>query len=157
VTDAREQTSTEKLAQALGWASLGLGAAMVAAPGRLNRLAGIRDERSTRLWQRIVGARELAAFALIVPGGQRRAGLWARAAGDGKDLALLAVAASRKRESGARLAAATVAIATIAALDAYVAARLSGTIGDSGGEAPDDLSKDPAYEPPEPLKGIKGG
>jgi hypothetical protein len=147
----------EKLAKALGWASLGLGAAMVAMPGQLNRLAGIRDERSTRLWQRIVGARELAAFALIVLGGQRRAGLWARAAGDGKDLALLAVAAARKRESGARLAGATAAIAAIAALDAYVAARLSGAGDESGGEPPEDLSRDPAYEPPEPLRGIKGG
>jgi hypothetical protein len=150
-------SSDEKLAKALGWASLGLGAAMLAAPGRLNRLAGIRDEGSTRVWQRIVGARELAAFALIVPGGQRRTGLWARAAGDAKDLALLGVAAGRKRESGARLAIATAGIAAIAALDAYAAKRLSGAGMDSGEEAPDDLSKDPAYEPPEPLKGIKGG
>jgi hypothetical protein len=166
VTDERGHTGgpgveivspEEKLATALGWASLGLGAAMVAAPGRLNRLAGIRDERSTRAWQRIVGVRELAAFAVIVVGGQRRAGLWARAAGDGKDLALLAVAAGRKRESGVRLAGAIVAIATIAALDSYVAARLAAAAVDSGTEASDDLSRDPAYEPPEPLKGIKGG
>jgi hypothetical protein len=147
----------EKLAKALGWASLGLGAGMLAAPGRLNRLAGIRDEGSTRAWQRVVGARELAAFALIVIGEQRRVGLWARVAGDTKDLALLGVAASRKRESGARLAAATAGIVAIAALDAYTAARLSGVGADSEEEAPDDLSEDPAYEPPEPLKGIKGG
>src|SRR4051794_20388189 len=115
----------EKLADAMGWASLGLGLALVAAPGRLNRLVGIRDEASTRAWQRIVGLRELSAFALIVPGGQRRAGLWAGVAGDAKDLALLGVAAGRKRESGARLAATTAGIAAIAALDAYAAARLS--------------------------------
>ena len=139
-------SSEQKLAQALGWASLGLGAAMVAVPGSLNRLAGIRDEGSTRLWQRIVGARELAAFGLIVLGGQRRVGLWARVAGDAKDLALLGVAAGRKRESGARLAAATAGIAAIAALDA-----------DPPAEPAEDLSQDPAYEPPEPLKGIKGG
>jgi hypothetical protein len=150
-------SSEEKLATAMGWASLGLGTAMVAAPGQLNRLAGIRDERSTRAWQRIVGARELAAFALIVLGGQRRAGLRARAAGDGKDLALLAIAAGRRRENGARLAVATAAIGAIAALDTYLAVRLSGASVDDGDEAPEDLSEDPAYEPPEPLKGIKGG
>ena len=150
-------SSEQKLAQALGWASLGLGAAMVAVPGSLNRLAGIRDEGSTRLWQRIVGARELAAFGLIVLGGQRRVGLWARVAGDAKDLALLGVAAGRKRESGARLAAATAGIAAIAALDAYAAARLAGADADPPAEPAEDLSQDPAYEPPEPLKGIKGG
>jgi hypothetical protein len=147
----------ERLSQALGWASLGLGAAMVAAPGRVNRLAGIRDEGSTRTWQRIVGIRELAAFALIVPGEQRQTGLWARAAGDAKDLALLGLAASRKRANGKRLAVATAGVAAIAALDIYAAARLSGAGVGSGEEAPDDLSKDPAYEPPEPLKAIKGG
>jgi hypothetical protein len=147
----------EKLAEAFGWASLGLGAAMATVPGRLNRLAGIRDDSSTRLWHRVIGARELAAFALIVIGEQRRAGLWGRVAGDAMDLALLGVAASRKRESGARLAAATAGIAAIAALDTYAAARLSGRGIDSVEEAPEDLSRDLAYEPPEPLKGIKGG
>jgi hypothetical protein len=29
--------------------------------------------------------------------------------------------------------------------------------GGDPGEAPDDLQNDPAYEPDEPLKGIKGG
>lgn len=146
-----------KLAAAMGWASLGLAVPMLAMPGRLNRLAGIRDDPATRLWQRIVGARELAAFALIVPGGQRRAGLWARVAGDAKDLALLGIAARRKPKSGARLAATTAAIAAIAALDIYAAQRLENATSGTGQEPPDDLSKDPAYEPPEPLKGIKGG
>lgn len=121
------RSSEEKLATGLGWASLGLGT------------------------------------------GQRRTGLWARAAGDAKDLALLGIAAARKRENGARLSAATAGIAAIAALDAYVAARLTGSSGvaaatapqpadgGAGEPPPDDLSKDPAYEPPEPLKGIKGG
>jgi len=153
-----EITSSEaKLAQGLGWASLGLGATMVAVPKSLNRLAGIRDVGSTRLWQRVVGVRELAAFGLIVLGGQRRVGLWARVAGDAVDLALLGAAAGRKRESGARLAAATAGIAAIAALDAYAATRLASADGDPREEPPDDLSQDPAYEPPEALKGIKGG
>jgi hypothetical protein len=68
---------------------------------------------------------------------------------------------------------ASVGIAAITALDAYAAARLARAAGAAltsveeagitsvdvspGGEPPDDLSKDPAYEPPEPLKGIKGG
>jgi hypothetical protein len=147
----------EKLPDALGWGGLGLGAAMLAEPGRMNRLAGIRDDGSTRAWQRIVGLRELVAFALIVPGGQRRSGIWARVAGDGKDLALLTLAAARKRESGARLAAAAAGVAVIAALDAYAAARLPAVEDTPGQEPPEDLSEDPAYEPPEPLKGIKGG
>jgi uncharacterized membrane protein len=117
-------TTDERLARFLSAFSLGLGTAQLTAPGRVNRIAGIRDDATTRLWQRLVGARELVAFAAIEaerPRPQRA--LWMRVAGDAKDLALLALAYRSKRASAPRLMGAIANVAGIAALDAYGALR----------------------------------
>lgn len=82
------------------------------------------------------------------------AGVWFRAAGDGVDLALLGLAARSTRQDVRRLVLAAAMIGTIAGLDVYAAIRLGrGPTPDPA----DDLSNDPAYEPPDPFKGIKGG
>ena len=47
----------------LGWFSLGLGVAQIAAPQAVARLIGLRDDDRSRLWMRVVGVRELAAAA----------------------------------------------------------------------------------------------
>ena len=39
----------KRIAEALGWFSLGLGAAQLLAPGALNRLAGIHDDAAARV------------------------------------------------------------------------------------------------------------
>jgi hypothetical protein len=85
-----------KLARFLGWFSLGLGVPQVLMPGRVARAIGVRDDRDARFWMRLVGLREHAAAAGIL--GRRRPVGWlsARAAGDVMDLALLAVALTRK-------------------------------------------------------------
>jgi hypothetical protein len=154
-TNPRQPGSREPLAIGLAAASLGLGAGLLAAPGPIARLAGIEEDDTTRAWQRAVGARELLACAAIAAAGPRpAAAIWFRAAGDAKDLALLALAARFKRRDGRRLAIATAVIAGIGALDVYAAIRLSRT---PSPEPADDLSEDLAYEPPEPFKAIKGG
>lgn len=165
----------ERLAEVLGCVSLGLGVGLLSAPRLVNRLAGIRDDRTTRLWLRAVGLRELSAFALIKAGKPRAAlPVWTRVGGDEIDLTLLGIAARTKLESGPRLAAATTNVVMITALDAFVALRLAGTEeaatasddhldpsapdpADGAPPAGDDLQDDPAYEPPEPFKGIEGG
>jgi len=53
----------DPLARGLGVFSLTLGLPQIAAPGRVNRLIGVRDDATTRMWMRIVGAREIAAGA----------------------------------------------------------------------------------------------
>jgi uncharacterized membrane protein len=70
-----------------------------------------------------VGVRELAAAAAILPRSRPLPGVWSRVAGDGMDLALLGVAL-RSAANRRRLAAATAAVAGIAALDAVGALRL---------------------------------
>jgi uncharacterized membrane protein len=118
------ESSDDRLGRFLSAFSLGLGTAQLAAPSLVNRLAGIRDDASSRLWQRIVGVREVVAFAAIEAEQPRPVrSLWMRVAGDAMDLALLGLARRRGRAGSARLAAAGAAVAGIAALDAYAAMR----------------------------------
>jgi uncharacterized membrane protein len=125
-----KSTTEEKLAGFLGWFSLGLGTAQLVMPGALNRLAGIEDDAGARTWQRIVGARELAAFALIQADRPRPVlPVWARVGGDVKDLVLLSLAWKRKRQDTARLAMAIANIGAVTALDLYTAQRLSRSRG----------------------------
>src|SRR3954447_26892798 len=109
-----------RLAEAMAWGSLGLGVALVGGPSRIARLAGIEEGPGSRKWLRIVGLRELGAFALIKAAQPRpRAALWARLAGDAQDLALLGVAMRGRRTRAPRLIATTAGTAAIAALDLF--------------------------------------
>jgi uncharacterized membrane protein len=112
----------ERVAEFLGWFSLGLGVPQVLAPGAVNRAIGVRDDRTTRFWQRVVGVRELAAAAGIFTSQPRPVEwLWARVAGDVKDLALLASAWANKREKPGRLALATGSVLAITVVDTATA------------------------------------
>jgi uncharacterized membrane protein len=114
----------QRIATGLGWFSLGLGAAQLLAPGALNRLAGIHDDAAARLAQRIVGVREVGAFAAIMADRPRPAlPLWSRVGGDLMDLALLARAWERKRESTPRVALTIANIVGVTGLDTYAAIR----------------------------------
>jgi uncharacterized membrane protein len=123
MNDDGEGRPGERLAKALGVASVALGAPLVAVPGRVARFVGLEDTATTRAVARGVGVREFAAAAAILPNSRPLPGVWARVAGDGMDLALLGVAL-RSAANRRRLAAATAAVAGIAALDAVGALRL---------------------------------
>lgn len=149
-----------RLKDALGWASLGLAAGLLAAPARVARLIGLPDDSRSRTELQAVGLRELAAYVLIERSGPTDARpLWVRTGGDAIDLTLLLVGMRRWGADRARLAIAAGNIAAVAALDAYAAARLSSASSPAPGAAgpAEDLEHDPAYEPPEPFRGIKGG
>jgi uncharacterized membrane protein len=133
----RAPSPEAELTRFLGWFSLGLGVPQTVAPGRVNRLIGVRDDRTSRAWQRVVGVRELAAAAGIFSRPRPAGWLWARVAGDIKDLALLASAWRNKELSAGRLAAATASVAGITAVDAFTAARIS--------RAPAGATKDPTF------------
>lgn len=111
-------------ARVLGWFSLGLGAAAIAATPRLSRLCGVDDSRTARTVLRVAGVRELGhAAALLIP---RRAGwgTWTRVAGDIMDLAACGRAMSgRKGERRRRLMYTTGALAGITVVDLYTALR----------------------------------
>ena len=113
------------LTRFLGWLSLGLGVPQTLAPGRVNRTIGVPDDGRSRALQRVVGLRELTAAAGIFSRPRPAGWLWARVAGDLKDLALLGSAWRDKDRDAGRLAAATASVAGIAAVDAFTAARVS--------------------------------
>ena len=115
----------EKLARALGWGSLALAAPLIV-PGAVARAIGIADDDTTRRWLRIVGAREIAAAAgiLFVEDDRPRATIYARVAGDAKDLTLLGLAWANKVRDPRRLAAATALVGAIGVADVFAALRL---------------------------------
>ena len=119
-----QQTSQGSLARGLGWFSIGLGMAQVAAPKAVSRLIGVRPTGASREVMRAVGMRELVAGAGLLAGKKPAPFLWARVAGDAMDLALLGNALASDTER-ARTGAATAAVAGVTALDVLAATAAS--------------------------------
>ena len=115
----------ERLARALGWFSLGLGFAQIAAPGKVAQLVGVDDDDETIAVMRVLGVREIASGLGILTQPKPLPWLWARVGGDAMDLALLRRALSSPRADHNRVAAATAAVAGIAAVDALCSTRLT--------------------------------
>ena len=115
----------DAVARSLGWFSLGLGVAQVAAPRRVARLVGVSDGRTATFVIRAVGARELAAGVGTLARPKPAGWLWARVAGDATDLALLGTAAATAARSRPRIAAAMAVVAGVAVADGVEGMRLS--------------------------------
>src|SRR5947209_12802965 len=122
---SRSQTQTlrpgTRLAQGLGWFSIGLGIAEVVAPRALAKWIGVK--RRPVLF-RLFGLREIANGIGILSAPQSAKWIWARVAGDAMDLAYLgkALASNRKRN---KPVAATAAVAGVTAVDFLCSAALS--------------------------------
>jgi uncharacterized membrane protein len=124
----------QKIARSLGWFSIGLGLAEIAAPRRLTKLIGVRGDYNGLLLA--LGAREITSGMGILT--RRRPGesqgpfwMWSRVVGDAVDLGLLVAAfklgrGRGKRVDRGRIAAATAAVAGVTALDIILSQRLSG-------------------------------
>src|SRR5215211_7734080 len=123
----------DRLARALGWFSLGLGFAQIAAPSKVAQLIGVENDDETITVMRVLGAREIASGLGILTQPKPAPWLWARVGGDAMDLALLRMALSSPRSDRNRVAAATAAVAGIAAVDALCSTRLTAEI-DAGGQ-----------------------
>jgi uncharacterized membrane protein len=109
--------NTERLANALGWFSIGLGLAELAAPRALAQLIGVEDHDRTVKVLRGYGAREIAAGIGILSRPQPAGWLWGRVAGDIMDLSSLGSALSSARSTRTRVGAATAAVIGVTALD----------------------------------------
>jgi hypothetical protein len=111
------------LPRALGWFSLFLGVFQLARPDTLSRLIGVQPTRANRTLLRVVGVRELVAAVGLLGRPHRPAPfLWARAAGDTMDLALLGTALADDSDRS-RAGAATAAVAGVAVVDVVAATR----------------------------------
>ncbi|HEY6399892.1 MAG TPA: SRPBCC family protein [Blastocatellia bacterium] len=128
----------EKIARGLGWFSIGLGLAEIAAPEGLAKLIGVRGDYSGLL--RMLGAREIASGVGILARRRSREApsafwMWSRVGGDVIDLALLDAASRLRKSDQGRIALATAAVAGITALDVFLSQRLSRLSGAMNGGA----------------------
>lgn len=121
---AHQDRGAEQLAIGLGWFSIALGAAELAAPRTLARLVGVRPTPQAEAILRGYGAREIAAGLAILAQPDRPQWLWARVAGDALDLGSLGAAMGDDSTDRGRAAAATLAVAGVTALDVICAQRL---------------------------------
>jgi uncharacterized membrane protein len=129
-----QNDNVERLANALGWFSIGLGLAELAAPRALAQLIGVKDEDKTRNVLRGYGMREIAAGIGILSRPQPAGWLWGRVAGDLLDLSSLGSALGSSRSNRVRVGAATAAVIGVTALDVRCALQLQrGSI--NGGSA----------------------
>jgi hypothetical protein len=112
----------EQAGRALGWTSIGLGVAEIAAPLWLSHQLGV-GERQALL--RALGVREVLSGVGILGRKSASAGMWSRVAGDVLDVALLGLAAinTKKRKVVFGAIAAVVALGVI---DVLLASRLTG-------------------------------
>ena len=127
---AKEQrVAPQQLAKGLGWFSIGLGLAEVAAPKTMARLIGVKNTSNTKKVLRIYGARELGAGIGILSRSNLPGWLWARFAGDLLDLSSLAKAMTCRRNNRGRAIAATAAVAGVTVADIRCAMELTRTKG----------------------------
>jgi uncharacterized membrane protein len=119
-----QNDNVERLANALGWFSIGLGLAELAAPRALAQLIGVKDEDKTRNVLRGYGMREIAAGIGILSRPQPAGWLWGRVAGDLLDLSSLGSALGSSRSNRVRVGAATAAVIGLTALDIRCALQL---------------------------------
>src|SRR5436305_12322308 len=114
---AEQRISPQQLANGLGWFSIGLGLAELAAPTKVAQLIGVADETKTTNILRFYGARELAAGIGILSGWSVSTWLWARVAGDILDLSSLGKAMASDENDHRRVLAATASVIGATAAD----------------------------------------
>jgi uncharacterized membrane protein len=119
----RRNDGIDRMAQALGWFSLGLGVAEVVAPRGMARLIGLADTAAPRPLLQAFGLREIASGAGILRGRRQAGWLWSRVLGDVIDLAVLGRARSGRGVDRTRLASVTAAVTGVTALDLAASAR----------------------------------
>jgi len=114
----------QRVVPGLAWFSLGLGLAQLAAPGRMAKLVGVRDNDDTRTLMRVVGAREVACGVGLLRRAREDNWLGARVAGDLMDLALLGGAMRGRRVRRSRVVAAMAMVLGITAVDVFGALKV---------------------------------
>lgn len=120
-----EHSAAGRVAHGLGWFSVALGVAELAAPDAMARLIGVPNDDRVRTAIRAMGAREVATGVAILTG-SHAPGVWSRVGGDALDLALLGSAMSFDETHRTRLMTAAGAVLGVMVLDAICATQLQG-------------------------------
>jgi hypothetical protein len=117
----------DTLARFLGWFSIGLGTAQLAAPRALCKLIGANVEGLAPRLMRLMGAREVTQGTGILVRPRPTMWLWSRVVGDVLDLSLLGLTAVKNRR--ARTAFAIANVLAVAVPDFYESRFLSRKTG----------------------------
>jgi hypothetical protein len=176
--DHRHHGSSERheaargLAKGLGWFSIALGLAELAAPHAIAKSLGLRGKENLI---QAYGLREIVTGAGILASANPAPWLWGRVAGDGLDLATLAAGLHHGNRQRRNVEVAMAAVGAVTLLDVYAAQQMSEAaktmyepsvdysdrdgypkgISASRGAAKD--FKDPAFSAPAALKPWKDG
>ena len=119
----------ERMAKGLGWFSIGLGIAELAAPDSVARLIGIRRPDGSTGIIRAMGAREVGAGIMVLSNPRAPMGMWSRVAGDGLDLWLLQQALHRQDVDTRRWVSAAAAVLGVTVADLVCAQQLNAIQG----------------------------
>ena len=114
VEHAVDDVSNETVRQSLGWVSVGIGLAELAAPERITKMMGVEGAQSEGI-VRTLGVRELMHGVDLLSHKDPTPGAWGRVAGDMLDGVLLGVAATRTRRTGGWLAIAAAVLPVVLA------------------------------------------
>jgi uncharacterized membrane protein len=156
-TYAQARPSHEGLAAGLGWFSLALGTAELAAPRAMARLIGIPDDPRLVGVLRAFGAREIASGLGLLAQPDHAGWAWSRVGGDAIDLAFLGSAANEESANHQRLALAAAAVAGVAALDLICARGLQEERGQrrlAGGHIEDEVSVEKSVTVKRPIEEV---
>ena len=114
-------------ARGLGWASIGIGLAELAAPQQVQNMLGLQDSAEHRGILRVLGVRELMHGISILterePSRQLATSVWSRVMGDAFDAGLLALASIKTQHPG-KFAAVAASVNAIGLLDVLYALRV---------------------------------
>ncbi|RKN47547.1 SRPBCC family protein [Micromonospora endolithica] len=120
------QDEVQRRGRGLGWMSLGLGVAQLAAPETVRRISGVDDSSTSRAVVPLVGARELVHAAGLLTSRRKGIWVWTRVVGDAMDLASLGIAIARRDgRRRRRLVGVTGAVVGIAVVDLLTAVQAS--------------------------------
>jgi len=113
----------DRLAQFLGWFSIGLGSAQLAAPRLLCKLVRAKTGGTAPRLMRLMGARELTQGIGILVRPRPTLWVWSRVAGDALDLSLLTLTGVKNRHARTLFAIGNVVAVTVP--DVYESRTLS--------------------------------
>ena len=134
-------SNEKRLAQGLGWFSIGLGLAQVIAPRAFARFIGVQNHRVLPG----LGMREIASGVAILTQENPVGAVWSRVGGDAMDLSLLGKELTSETAQRNRLLAATAAVTAVTVLDVLCAGQLSRD-GASRDQSPEEKKMAEAQE-----------
>lgn len=121
----RARAAVERRARGLGWFSIGLGLAQIAAPRAVARLIGVRDDDENRNTMFAIGFREITSGVGLLSQPRQPAWAWSRVGGDMMDVALLSRALKSEDSDRTRVGVATAAVLGVTLLDVLTSQQLS--------------------------------